>query len=77
MMFLKISQNLSFSDFSFKIEKIDETPVSQALRNRGEGGGGGEMSAPPTKFSGNFPFFEEPFKYAFFENIKSEILNIQ
>ena len=34
---------------------------------------------PPPNFSDNVPedFFEEPFKCAFFENIKSEIVNIQ
>ena len=46
-----------------------------------EGGGReGEAewaSAPPLKsFLTMCPFFEETFKFAFFENIKSEIVNI-
>ena len=48
-----------------------------------EKGRGQEASAPPflqkkKKFSENVPlFFEEPFKCVFFENNKSETVNIQ
>ena len=46
----------------------------QALRRRGAE----EASAPsPQSFLTMRPFFEEPFKFAFFENNKSEIVNIQ
>ena len=44
----------------------------QALRTRGT-----ERASAPQKFSDNVHFFEETFKFAFFENIKSEIVNIQ
>ena len=39
-------------------------------------GGGGRVSAPYSVLI-MCPFFEELFKCAFFENIKSEIVNIQ
>ena len=45
-------------------------------RPSGAGGQGGPP-LPPQSFLKICPFFEEPFKCAFFENIKSEIVNIQ
>ena len=41
-----------------------------------EQGGTGRLS-PPQSFLKMCPFFEGPFKCAFFENIKSEVVNIQ
>ena len=53
----------------------------QALQSRGGGGPWGLMpkninthTHTHTKFSDNMLFFEETSKFAFFENIKSEIV---
>ena len=42
-----------------------------------QGGGGQEKRLLPQSFLKLCLFFKEPFKCAFFENIKSEIVNIQ
>ena len=57
----------------FKLIKCTALPEMQALRNKGGRGG---VCLP--MFFDNVPFFfEEPFKCAFIENIKSKIVNIQ
>ena len=38
---------------------------------------GAEEASAPQSFLTMCPFFEETFKFAFFENIKFEIVNIQ
>ena len=47
----------------------------QALRSKGVRDGG--MPHPAKVFWQYVLFFEKPFKFSFFENIKSEIVNIQ
>ena len=61
------------------LEHENIRPFGARMGGVGGWGGGGQGSggaSAPTKFPEIVLFFEEPFKCAFFENIKSEIVNI-